>query len=284
MKRVEQPKQTGFHLVVLVILVVVAGVIGFVGWKVFSSKSNNAGVASQAGSSQAGGSSQKVTWTQTENGWSHTGTLPACPSPLNPPIDMNKVTSMLYPGQYRGGDYKPHGGFRFDNETSNNVTITAPFDASIFRGAHYSVSGDPQYVFDFVAPCGYMYRLGHLLTLSPRLKAIADKLPVNNEGDSRDSRISQEEFKAGEVLATATGITKNGSGPGGINVFVDWGVYDLRTKNKASEDSTWSAKHSAETEQHALCWFDLLSPDNEAKVLSLPAADGDSGKNSDYCK
>lgn len=276
--------QRGFsHFIVPIVILVIAAV-GFAGWRVFSSKSNKTNNSSQAQPSQTSSGSQKVTWMQNENGWSHTGTLPACPDSINTPVDINKVTSMLYPGQYRGGDYKPHGGFRFDNQSSNSVNIVAPFDAEIVRGARYPVGSDIQYVFDFIAPCGYMYRLGHLLTLAPKLQAIADKLPMNSQGDSRDSAIPQEEFKTGEVIATATGITKNGSGPGGINVFVDWGVYDMRTKNEASQDSAWSAKHSAETEQHALCWFDLLSSQEEAQVRALPSSDSGSGKTSDYCK
>lgn len=278
------------HLATFLVVIVVAA-IGFVGWRVFGAKTNKAAVNnqtnSQADSAPASSDVQKVTWMQSENGWTHTGDLPVCPETIPLPVDINQVTAILYPGQYRGGDYKPHGGFRFDKATSNNVTISAPFDAEVVKGARYSVSGDPQYVFDFIHPCGYMYRLGHLLTLSPKLKAIADKLPVNGEGDSRDTPINPRvQFKAGETIATGTGITKNGSGPGGINVFVDWGVYDLRTKNKASEDPAWAAKpeHSSEIPQHALCWFDLLSPADEAKVRALPPADGQSGKTSDYCK
>lgn len=277
--------QNGLGHLFLILVITVVAVVGLVGWRVFGSKSNQASVNNQTSSAKSNSSAQKVTWMQTENGWTHTGDLPACRETIPLPVDINQVTSILYPGQYRGGDYKPHGGFRFDKATSNNVTISAPFDAEVIRGAHYSVAGDPQYVFDFVAPCGYMYRLGHLLTLSPKLKAIADKLPTNAEGDSRDTQIEPRvEFKAGETIATGTGITKNGSGQGGINVFVDWGVYDLRTKNKASEDAVWATKHPADTEQHALCWFDLLSTADEAKVRALPPADGQSGKQSDYCK
>lgn len=237
------------------------------------------------GSGNLGGSGKEAAWMQTENGWTHSGDLPACPSTIALPVDISQVTSILYPGQYRGGEYKPHGGFRFDTLTSNNTTITAPIDAEVIKGAHYSVGSDAQYVFDFVAPCGYMYRLGHLLTLSPKLQALADKLPVNPEGDSRDTPINPPvEFKAGEVIATATGITKNGSGPGGINVFVDWGVYDLRAKNKASQNPEWAAKHTYDNEQRAVCWFDLLSPENKAKVKALPPADQQSGTQSDYCE
>lgn len=47
---------------------------------------------------------------------------PACPDPLilQTPVDLTLATAILYPGQERGGDFKPHGGFRFDN--SKNTT------------------------------------------------------------------------------------------------------------------------------------------------------------------
>ena len=56
------------------------------------------------------------------NNWIPTGNPPDCgPVLFQNPTDLSKVTSMLYPGQYRGqintgDDYKPHGGFRFDNQ------------------------------------------------------------------------------------------------------------------------------------------------------------------------
>ena len=50
--------------------------------------------------------------------------LPSCPTPLlQTPVDLSKVTSILYPGQERGGNYKAHGGFGFDNATDNLVTV-----------------------------------------------------------------------------------------------------------------------------------------------------------------
>ena len=49
-----------------------------------------------------------------------------CPDPFvfQLPIDINKATSVLYPGQIRGGDYKAHGGFRFDKSLPNEITVT----------------------------------------------------------------------------------------------------------------------------------------------------------------
>lgn len=269
--------QQGFHHIALLLMIVVLGVIGFAGWRVFSKndKSQSSPAAQGAGS--------KVQWTLTADGWKASGTLPACPDPLVKfPVNLSLATSILYPGQYRGGDYKPHGGFRFDNNTSNNVTVTAPMDAQVVRGAHYTVGGEDQYSFDFIASCGYMYRFGHILTLDPKLQAIADKLPKNTEGDSRDTAVNPIDFKAGEAVATAVGLVKGDRNT--INVFVDWGMYDLRTKNEASKNTNWAAKHPSIIEQHAVCWFDLLSPSEEATVRALPSSDSGSGKTSDYCK
>lgn len=272
----QKAEQSGFgHLWLLIPLLV--AVVGFVGWKVY----NNGSKSDKASQSPASGVSN-VTWTPTEDGWEPSGTPPACPDPLIKfPVNLGLVTSILYPGQYRGGDYKPHGGFRFDNSTSNNVAVTAPMDAQVVRGAHYSVGGEDQYTFDFIASCGYMYRFGHILTLSPKLQAMADKLPKNAEGDSRDTPVDRVDFKAGEAVATAVGLIKGDRNT--INVFVDWGMYDLRTKNDASKNADWAAKHPYDGEQHAVCWFDLLSPDEEATVRALPSSDSGSGKTSDYC-
>lgn len=272
----------GFHHIAILLVIVIVGAVGFVGWQVVSS--NSAKPKSSQPESSKTASGQEVTWTLSQDGWKPSGTPPNCPQPLIKfPVDLSQATSILYPGQYRGGDYKPHGGFRFDKNTSNNVSVTAPLDAEVVRGAHYTVGGEDQYVFDFIAPCGYMYRFGHILTLSPKLSTIASKLPLNGEGDSRDTPIEPRvSFKAGEQVATAVGIVKGDRNT--VNVFVDWGMYDLRVKNQASQNADWAAKHPNETEQHAVCWFDLLSSQEEAQVRALPPGDPTSGKTSDYCE
>ena len=49
-----------------------------------------------------------------------------CPEKLlfDTPVDLNLVTSILYPGQIRANYFKPHGGFRFDGLGDNNNKIT----------------------------------------------------------------------------------------------------------------------------------------------------------------
>jgi len=77
-----------------------------------------------------------VVWDNLENGWEPSATPPACPKPLQlvTPTDLTLVTSVLYPGQYRSDNYKPHGGFRYDNSLSDDITIIAPMDARVVDG------------------------------------------------------------------------------------------------------------------------------------------------------
>lgn len=224
-----------------------------------------------------------VRWQTTAEGtWSALGTPPDCPNPfkIKSPTDISKVTSILYPGQVRGGDYKPHGGFRFDGLKNSEISVTSPINGYVLRGGRFLAGGEVQYTFDIINPCGYMVRVGHLLTLSPTFQSYADKFPPAVEGDSRTVELqSYARVKEGDVIATGVGLTT------GNNTSFDFGVYDLRKQNEASKSTAYQQMYSNEKEQafYALCWFDLLPTEDAAKVKSLPAADGAAGKTSDYC-
>ncbi len=210
----------------------------------------------------------------------------SCPNPFvfQMPVDLTKASSILYPGQYRGGDYKAHGGFRFDKYRPDEIKVIAPYDAEIIAGARYpATAGEIQYTFDFAHPCGIRYRFGHLLTLTPKFQAIAEKFPMPQGLDSRTTEVRPPiKVKQGEIIATAVGLNKGGPDVfGGLNTFVDWGVYDYRNKNESSKDPNWLSKHPHEIEHYAVCWFDWISPQDKERVLSLPSSDGQSGKSSD---
>ena len=211
-----------------------------------------------------------------------------CPEPFifKLPIDIDKATSVLYPGQIRGGEYKAHGGFRFDKSRPDEITVTVPYDAEVVAGARYPVNGEIQYTFDFAHPCGIRYRFGHLLTLTPKFQAIADKFPLPTGLDSRTTEVRPPvSVRQGEVIATAAGLNRGGPAAlGGLNTFLDWGVYDYRQKNEASKDPVWTQKYSHDIYQYAVCWFDWISPKDRSTILSLPSSDYQSGKTSDYCK
>lgn len=205
-----------------------------------------------------------------------------CPSPLviDSPVDVSLATSILYPGQLRGGDYKAHGGFRFDKSLTNQINVKAPMSGSLVSGSRYIELGEVQYLLEFATPCGLKYRFDHLKTLTPKYAEIVSQFPEPEVGDSRTtSLVTPVTVSSGELIATEVGFSKNG-----LNVSLDFGVYDMRSKNNAAQDPVWASTHPSELSQHGVCWFDLLPDADETRVRSLPAADGVSGKNSDYCK
>ena len=220
-----------------------------------------------------------VSWQNNVDGWEPSSTPPECSAPLvlPMPVSLADATSVLYPGQLRGNNYKAHGGLRFDRQgQSDNIQIVAPIDAELFRAARYLEGGNVQYMFDFINPCGIMYRLDHLRELSSRLEEIADTLPGPNEGDSRTTNLAPGQIvRAGEVLATAVGTSDN--------KFFDWGVYDLRTMNDASGDADWLADHGGEQAPYGICWLEYLSAADSLIVNALPPSDSVSGDTSDYC-
>lgn len=194
---------------------------------------------------------------------------------LQTPVDLSNVTAILYPGQVRGGNFKPHGGFRFDNSKPDDIEVRAPLDSNLREAQAYMEDGEIQYMFDFAHPCGIVYRFDHLETLSPKLVDIAKNLTVLSEQDWKSGKgVHQKDLsnlnisvKQGEVIATAVGFRKTN------NVFVDLGVYDLRGKSMFQNPRP-----------HAICWFDLLPASDSAKVKSLPAGDSQAGSQSTLCK
>lgn len=224
-----------------------------------------------------------VRWMLAQRGWQASGgTPPACPTPLrlSAPVDLAKVTSILYPGQFRGGVYKPHGGFRLDGTPNDAVQVRLPLAGSIVRGARYLAEGEVQYTFDVVHPCGIMVRVGHLAALPKDMQAIAGRWPTPSE-DSRTSWVEPPVAVAqGHLVGTAVGIRVT------ANTFFDLGVYDLRRTNPRAQDAAWRAAHAGDRELgwHAVCWLDLLSPADRTRALSLPPGDPTSGRSSDFCK
>ncbi|HET9412131.1 MAG TPA: prepilin-type N-terminal cleavage/methylation domain-containing protein [Candidatus Saccharimonadales bacterium] len=274
--------QGGFSIVEILIVFVILGVIGFIGWRILDNPKQS---DPQVQNPNTNPIPDKLIWQQTADGWRATETPPACPSQpmLTPPTDLSKVTSMLYPGQTRGGNYKPHGGFRFDNAADNAVMVTAPIDGFIVKGTQYLAEGENeiQYGFDIMNNCGIMYRVGHLRELPANLQKIADTFPAATTS-SQNHPVNPVVFvKKGDTLATKVGIISN------KNTFFDWGVYDFRQTNEASKSPAYQSGHSQDKELswHAVCWLkDWLPASDAATIAKLPAGDPASGKNSDYCK
>ena len=231
-----------------------------------------------------------VTWQHDGVQWSSSSPPPNCQDPLILPVPaaLTEATSILYPGQLRGNEYKPHGGIRFDGPgQGHDVKIVAPMDGTLLRGSRHLEDGIVQHTFDFINACGIMHRLDHLLTLSPRFAALADSLPLGGEGQSQSTFFPPGlRVKAGESIATEIGLAPSNASDASnaSNVFFDWGVYDLRSKNATSSDASWLASHPGELAPHAICWLEFLSPSDTLIVTGLPPADSVSGAVSDYCK
>ena len=230
-----------------------------------------------------------ITWdyNQETQTWQVSGIPPSCPTPLTltTPVNLSRVTSILYPGQIRGGWFKPHGGFRLDgpNETGT-ISVVAPMAATVWRANRglFGENKEIQYMFDFINDCGIIYRLGHLRELSPRFQQIAESLPPAVEEDSSTTPVvAGQTVSPGETIGTAVGFLALQGGES--NFGVDWGVYDVRERNAASADPAWLAQHPGEFPAYGICWFDYLSLADQAIVRSLPAADWQSGTTSDYC-
>ena len=201
----------------------------------------------------------------------------SCPTPLlQTPVDLSKVTSILYPGQERGGNYKAHGGFGFDNATDNLVTVTIPLNGKVNRVVRYREMGEIQYLFEFDGDCGVSFRFDHLRKLTPKFEAIVNAFPIKE--DTRTDLVSPPvAVKVGEVIATEVGFLNN--------VSVDFGVYDMRQKNEASKDPVWASAHSQyPADSYGICWLNSLPQADSAIVNLLPGRDGKFEKKSDYCK
>lgn len=228
--------------------------------------------------------SEPVAWEFDGSNWQARGDAPACADPLDlpAPADLATATAVLYPGQMRGGNYKPHGGLMFHGTPNNAVTVTLPLDAIALRGSRYVEAGETQYMFDFVASCGIMMRFDHLLVLSPELEALAAQLPEPVVDDSRTTAFpSSEPLAAGTTLATGVGFRDT---PPGGNTFFDFGVYDLRTQNATAQaDPSYAQNNGPELAPYARCWLDLLSAADRDTVRALPPGDAASGDTSDYC-
>jgi len=199
---------------------------------------------------------------------------------LKMPVDISLVTSILYPGQSRGSNYKPHGSFRFDNSKNSDITVTAPMSGFIVRGGHYIAEGEIQYTFDVFNNCGVMFRVGHLRVIPDDLMKLTTSWTAANDNSATNEINPRVFIEAGHKLATSVGIVDQN------NAFFDWGVYDFRSENEASKSTSFQSAHAQDKELswHAVCWFDWLPSSDEAKIRALPAGDPASAKNSDYCK
>lgn len=223
-----------------------------------------------------------IPWQFNGEEWQSQGTVLSCPDRVQfeSPADSNLMTAVLYPGQTRGNDYKPHGGFAFGNSKNEDIPVKVPMDAYLIKASRYIEQGELQYFMVFINPCGIMYKLDHLSVLTPKFQELIDKLPPAQVDDSRTTPIDPPRYVVtGEEIATAVGFKNNS------NVTFDLGIYDLRNKNEVSKNAEWASAHENDKEYapYGVCIFDYFAPEISSKLKVLPAHDSASGKKSDYC-
>lgn len=238
--------------------------------------------------------SNDVIWAfdeQKQEWYVQSGKAPKCDSSFqfdSSPVDFSTVATVLFPGQYRGYNYKPHGAFRVYDATAGQVDIKMPVDAKITSLTRYLESPDNamQYLVTFVNDCGIEIKFDHLATLSPRLQAIAETRPAAKLDDTRgdpNNKPTPELFKAGEVIATVIGH------PNTKNYGFDFGVSDYREPNTISKNKDWVALHETyiASEWYGVCWFDMLpgeDADTAKKLSETPTNPEKPNLVSDYCK
>lgn len=271
-------KQLGFSTSIILLLLLVAGVVGFAGYSVFNKKDTNTPQPTNQATDAKVSTDTKVSAENKVSTEDKSNQKTCTSKPVAAlPIDGQRIKSILYPGQVRGNNFKPHGGFILNG--TNEASVTLPLDAKPIDGVRYIESGETQYMFDFEADCGYRFRLDHLNTLTSDMQKIADQLPQPTES-SQTTAVNSGTISAGTVVATQVGFLKS------KNTSFDFGFYDMNTQNTASKSSDWPQdfQHQTELATHGTCWFDYLSEKDAALIRSLPAGDANQGKTSAYCK
>lgn len=270
----------GFGIIEGALLISLLVAVGAIGWYSYSKMQNNK--ESQGELSNNSEASSDVTWSWGGDKWATSGgSAPDCGDgpEFKMPVDLNKVTSVLYPGQTRGGNYKAHGGFLFGGSQQNEIDVVAPIDSHLTKASRYIEQGEVQYFMVFSVPCGFAYRFDHLQTLTPEFQAVMDKLPEPEVDNSRTTNISPAiKVKAGDKIATGVGFKTNTS--------VDFGVYDVRKPNDASKRSDFAKEHAnfKEFDYYGVCFLNYFDSSTTSLLKALPGGDQSAGKTSDYCE
>ena len=239
-----------------------------------------------------------VEWSNWETGeWIPNSTPPKC-GPLEEmfdvvPIDVSIVNEFGRPGREGGNGsyYVAHGYLRPRNTPHDQIEVKFPADGFSLYAVNrrvedyyieeketdtvYHIADDEEQVkLEFHHPCGIKIMLDHLAQVTNRWAEIIKDVPVL----TNDSRVtfmgSGEHFvEAGEVLAHAIGHA--------TNTYLDFGVYDLRTKNQSAEMLARDWPEYVSGASHGVCWTGLFGQEVQKTLEDLTAG---SVSTSDFCE
>ena len=127
-------------------------------------------------------------------------------------------------------------------------------------------------------PCGFFYRFDHVASVPARIADALEHILPPVSTDSRTYYLNPPLWiEQGEMAGTSVGIAPS-------NIFVDFGLYDVRTPNNVVPNPACADLFAKDKEfgHYGVCFFDYL-PDADGQAMrSLPT--GTEGKTSDYCK
>lgn len=285
--------QRGFSVFELLISIVLLAALAGAGYFVLTRQNSNNARTERGSHLAQSGSSNAVVWAfdeQKQEWFVQRGKAPKCEKDFEySPVEFTELEAVLLPGQYRGYNYKSHGGLGMRAESVGQVEVKMPLDGTITGLTRYLEGPDGgalQYLVTFVNDCGLEMKFDHLAALSPRLQAIAETRPPAKLNDTRSDPNNQpapEIFEAGEVIATVVG------NPSMQSYGFDFGVLDYRERNPISRNKTWAGLHDtySASEWYGICWFDMLPGDDAATAKALSERVINPNKPnvvSDYCE
>ena len=136
---------------------------------------------------------------------------------------------------------------------------------------------EEQILLFFSAPCGFFYRFDHVIGLTPKIEEALEVITGPVTGDSRTTFMNPPLWvERGEVVGTSVGIPPS-------NIFVDFGLYDVRQPNNVTPNPDWADLFAEDKEfgHYGVCFFDYLLGNDGQTMRSLPT--GIEGPTSDYC-
>lgn len=276
-------KKQDYYTTIIIILLFVVGVSTLVGLRIFQKNQTKEAATQVTTESQVVKSNDKklVSWSNDGRTWKSSATPPVCDNPIRivSPVDLTKVSSIIYPGQVRDGNYDSAGGFVFQDNSNETISVNSPLAASVMKANRYLEQNKTRYIFEFITPCGILYRLDRLSNLSAPFQNLADTLPAAVENiKTLFVPGSLLVVNAGDLIATTGGLLETGK------IIIGFGLYDIRSRNTVTNKPEWQKAHSERSEYspYGMCWTNVFKPKDRDIIGALPV-EGITAKQSDYC-